>query len=243
MIMVAVKLSDVSLTIPIYDHRAKSARHKIVDFAIGGVIDNKDSITHVNVLNDINMRVSEGETLGLYGHNGSGKTSLLKVISGIYFPTSGTCETLGNVRALLNVNEGLEPSLDGVENIIRIGLMGGFTYKDIKEQLEEIIEFSGLSDFIYMPVRTYSSGMRMRLIFSVITSGKADILLLDEFFTAGDEEFMTKSKKRINGLIQNSKILIMASHSKHLINAYCSRVIIMTKGNVREISKIEFSNT
>ena len=240
--MTFINCEDVSLTVPVYDFNSQSIRRKLINTAIGGSIDTRVDIVSINVLNSVNVTMQPGDRVAVHGHNGAGKSSFLRLLSGIYPPSEGRFTYEGVVRAILSNSDGMEASLSGRENIYRIGLMRNLSIAEIKLCEEEIIAFSGLGDFIDFPVRTYSSGMQMRLIFSVITSGYCDILLLDEFFATGDADFMKKAKNRIEKFIENTDILVFAAHSKPLLLEYCNRFLIFERGNVIEITKSEFEN-
>ena len=233
--MARITLKNLNLKIPVFDYRSSSLGRKLVSMSVGGSIEKNNSITVIHALKDINLTFVNGDRVGLYGHNGAGKSSFLKLLAEIYEPTTGTCKIEGVVKSILSATEGLEPSLSGLDNLYRIGMLRGASKKEITQKCNAIIEFSGLQDYITLPVRTYSAGMQMRLIFSVVTSSSADILLLDEFFAAGDEEFINKSREKVHKLISNSKILVFASHSKEMLKSYCNRILFFEHGKVREV--------
>lgn len=235
--MAHIKLKNVDLSIPIFDYNSQSLRRELFKGTIGGNIETADAISKVHVLRNVSMEVKNGETVGIVGHNGAGKSSFLRLLSGIYSPTDGTCSIEGDILSIISLADGLEASLSGRENIYRVGLMRGFSIQFLREHEEQIIAFSELDDFIDLPVRTYSSGMHLRLVFSVIASVNTDILLLDEFFAAGDAAFRAKAKARVDEMINEAKILVFASHSIALIQQYCNRIFLFDKGHVEEIDK------
>lgn len=239
--MAHIKLENINLSIPIFDYNSQSLRRELIKGAIGGNIDTAESISRVHVLQNVSLEIKNGETVGIVGHNGAGKSSFLRLLSGIYTPTSGRCSVEGDILSIISLADGLEPSLSGRENIFRVGLMRGYDLEFLREHEEQIIAFSELNDFIDLPVRTYSSGMHLRLIFSVIASVNMDILLLDEFFAAGDAAFRLKAKARIDEMIDDAKIFVFASHSMDLIKKYCNRVFLFNKGHVEEIDKSDLN--
>ena len=222
--MAHIKLENVDLNIPIFDYNSQSLRRELIKGAIGGNIETSDAISRIHVLRNVSLEIKNGETVGIVGHNGAGKSSFLRLLSGIYTPTGGLCSIQGDILSIISLADGLEPSLSGRENIYRIGLMRGYDFEFLCEQEEQIVAFSELNDFIDLPVRIYSSGMQLRLIFSVIASVNMDILLLDEFFAAGDAAFRSKAKARIDEMIDDAKIFVFASHSMDLIKQYCNRL-------------------
>jgi len=235
-----IKINNVTLDIPIFDSVERSFRTHAVHILSGNkILKSLNKRMMVRALNHINLEVREGDAVGLVGSNGSGKSSLLRLISGIYRPTNGTIEVKGQVRPLISLGVGLEPNLSGRENIRRLGAVYGYNSDVIDGELDQIITFSGLGDFVELPVRTYSSGMVLRLMFSTLVTGNPDIVILDEFFSAGDEDFVKKSEVRMEQLLKNAKILVFASHSKNLVKRYCNKFIRMENGSAIEIEKSE----
>lgn len=186
----------------------------------------------VRALDGIDLDIREGERIGLTGHNGSGKSTLLRVLAGVYEPTEGRLEVCGRVASLLDISIGMDVEASGLENIFLKGLLLGFSRNDIQQKVEEIMDFSGLGDYIDMPVRTYSSGMVMRLAFSIATSIEADILLMDEWLSVGDADFVKKAEDRLKSLIHQTPILVIASHSKEILQEVCSRVMRLEGGKI-----------
>jgi ABC-type polysaccharide/polyol phosphate transport system ATPase subunit len=184
------------------------------------------------ILNNISLKFITGEKIGIIGHNGAGKSSLLKAICNIYEHYSGTIKIKGNLAPLLEIGAGFLPDLTGRENIMLNCAILGLVKKDIISIEEEIINFSGLSKSIDQPVKYYSSGMYTRLAFSIATSISPEILILDEVFSAGDLNFVKKGKARINALIKNAGIVVIVSHDLSTIKASCNRVILMENGAV-----------
>ena len=206
----------------------------------GGRISKSDeSCLIVRALDNINFKLDEGDRVALIGHNGAGKTTLLRVLAGIYQPTSGVIRSEGNVGSLFNTNVGLVDDTTGYENLFQMSL---FRTKDIQEtrrRIDAIAEFTELGDYLNMPVRTYSEGMKMRLGFSVATDRAPDILLIDEVFGAGDKKFMDKSKQRMADFMHESKILVMSTHADQLIHEFCNKAILLKKGKLIAIDSVD----
>lgn len=191
-------------------------------------------------LNNINFKVEKGSVIGVIGRNGSGKSTLLKTIAGIFSPDTGTVDTKGNSVALLSIGLGFNSELSGYENIILSGLLLGFTKEKINEKINEIIEFSELGDFIYKPVRTYSSGMHSKLAFSITALLDTDILLIDEVLSVGDISFKEKSYEKMKEIIRNKdKTILIVSHSLNTIVEMCSKTLWIEKGKLIDFDATE----
>ena len=185
------------------------------------------------VLNDISLDIKKGEVVGLIGTNGSGKSTLLKLMTKIIYPTTGTIETKGKLTSLLELGAGFHPDFSGRENIYFNASIFGLTRKEIDARLEQIIEFSELKDFIDNPVRTYSSGMYMRLAFSVAINVDAEILLVDEILSVGDQHFQEKCLKKMKELKAEGKTMVFVTHSLDSAKELCDRAIWIHKGKVK----------
>ena len=184
-------------------------------------------------LNDVSFSVERGEIVGIIGTNGSGKSTLLKVISGIYKPTKGSAVTAGRVAPMLELGSGFDYELSGRENIYLNGAIMGYSETFLKSKYDEIVEFSELGDFIEQPLKTYSSGMMMRLAFSVATLVDPEILIVDEILAVGDERFQKRSRARMTSLMSGGTTVLMVSHNLAQIRGMCSRVIWLNKGQIR----------
>src|SRR5260363_118870 len=191
-----------------------------------------EKITVVKALDDISLDVKAGCRLGLLGHNGSGKSTLLKVLAGVYLPTGGQVCVEGQVAALLDISLGMDDEASGYENILLRGVYLGVPPKQMQSKVELIAEESGLGEYLHLPIRTYSTGMRMRLGFAISTSIEADILLMDEWLSVGDAEFKEKAGQKLQKIIQKAKILVLASHQEELIHQICNRVITLERGRI-----------
>lgn len=198
----------------------------------GGKVSATSKSVTVNALKGINIELVHGDRLALIGHNGAGKSTLLKTIAGIYEPSEGYISTSGTIASLLDISLGMNPESSGRENIYSRGMLLGMSKKDIDLLSDDIIAFTELADFIDLPVRTYSSGMAVRLAFAISTAVKPDILLLDEVIGAGDASFMERARKRIGELIESVGILVFSSHSEQDVRDFCNRGIVLDAGNI-----------
>jgi len=235
----SIILKNCSLDLPIYGTINRSLKGTVMASATGGRIAAASrNVMVVKALSDISLEIHEGDRVGIMGHNGSGKTSLLRMLAGIYEPTSGQLQVQGKVSSFINLGQGMDTEATGAENILLCGLMFGLEYDEILRLTPSIGEFSGLGDFLDMPVRTYSSGMMMRLVFSIVTSVHAEILLMDEWLSAGDADFVGHAKERMTKLVDSASILVLASHSEELIENVCNVVVRLEHGEVVSIERI-----
>lgn len=235
--MAKIEFKNVTLRYPIYDSHGMSLRNQLVRIATGGTIEkNAGNTTVITALKNVSFTLKEGDAVGLIGHNGAGKSTLLRTMAGIYSPEEGKVIRQGETATVFEIGAGLEPELSGYDNIVNIGMMLGLSHKEAKSLTPDIEAFTGLGDFLDLPVRTYSSGMTMRLMFAVATAVTPEVLLLDEMFSTGDADFQQKSKDRIHSLINSAKIFVFASHNTDLIKEYCNRVFLLEHGHLTEIS-------
>lgn len=184
----------------------------------------------VRALQNICLDLKEGDRLGVIGHNGAGKSTLLRVISGVYDPTGGSVEVTGKVTSLIDLSLGMDGEATGIENIFLRGALLGFKRRWLSKKIKEIVDFAGLGDFIEMPLRTYSTGMQMRLAFSIATLEQPEILVMDEWLSVGDADFQEKSQQRLNEIIKKTNILVIATHSVELVQRVCNRMIKLERG-------------
>ena len=190
-------------------------------------------------LKNVSFSINKGETVGIIGTNGSGKSTLLKIISGILKPTSGEVKVNGNVVPMLELGSGFDFDLTGEENIFLNGAILGYSEEFLKEKYKEILEFSELGQFISVPIRNYSSGMLMRLAFSVATMVNPEILIVDEILAVGDGAFQQKSKNRMLKLMGGGTTVLFVSHSLDQIREMCTKVIWLDHGEIKAIGKTE----
>lgn len=232
--MANILFENVNVEFPIFNANGRSLTSRLLEVATGGRLDkDPNGRVLVRALQGINFEIVEGERVGLLGHNGAGKSTMLRVLSRVYTPQSGVARIEGQVTSLIDISLGINPEASGRENIFVRGTLLGMAKIEIAEKFDEIVEFSELGDFIEMPVRTYSSGMHLRLAFAVSTVLKPEILLMDEWLSVGDENFRTKAEERLTNLVDSAKILVIASHSRELIEKTCTRAIWMEHGQVK----------
>lgn len=232
--MAEICFSDVNVEIPVYNGNYQSLKRHLINLSTGGLLNIDESgRTFISAIRNINIKITDGQRVGLIGHNGAGKSSLLRVLSGIYPPTKGLAEIRGNVVSLIDISAGFNRELTGRENILLRARLIGIELSKIKDKMNEIIEFSGLGIYIDVPLRTYSSGMQLRLAFSISTIVEPEILIMDEWLSTGDKEFRKMATNKLNDLITVSSILVIASHSQELIQKVCNRVIWLEHGIVK----------
>ena len=231
--MTHIRLSDVSVDYPVLSASSRKLTRQIMRIATGGQLDRDESgrVT-VRALDGITADLEDGDRVGLIGHNGSGKSTLLKVLGGIYWPTTGTISREGVVGSLLDISLGMSMDATGRETIYLRGALQGLSRREVDTLLPGIIDFSELGDFIELPMRTYSSGMLLRLGFSVSTVLSPDILLMDEWLAVGDEAFQAKAEQRLHEVVSRTAVLVIASHSPTLIRNQCNRVLYLDHGRL-----------
>jgi lipopolysaccharide transport system ATP-binding protein len=231
--MSEIVLEDAGVQFALFSGKHQSIRSKFIATATGGQMAHDPSgRVVVRALEGISLRIAEGERVGLLGRNGAGKSTLLRVVSKVYRPTSGSARITGSIASLIDISLGINPEATGRQNIYLRAAMLGIPRKKIRERFDEIVEFSELGDFIEAPVRTYSSGMQLRLAFSVSTVFVPEILVMDEWLSVGDEDFKGKAEERLQEVVSSSRILVLASHSRELLERNCTRGIFLEKGKV-----------
>lgn len=224
--MAKVELKNVNLEFPITF--GKSFRADVLE-KIGK---DKEKFPFYSALKEINLSLSDGQKVGILGTNGSGKTSLLKVISGIYMPNSGEIDIRGSITTLIGLTTGIDPEQTGYDNIFLISYLRGYKTEEIEKKLDEIIEFSELGESIFKPMRTYSSGMIARLSSSIFVKFDSDILVLDEFISTGDKDYRDKLTREMINKIEKTKIVIFASHDLTMVNKICNSKYKMVNGQI-----------
>jgi homopolymeric O-antigen transport system ATP-binding protein len=230
--MAEVQLDNVSVAFPIYDASSRSLKKRLVGAATGGRIRSDAGPSLVQALDGVTLHLQHGDRVGLIGHNGAGKTTLLRVLAGIYEPGSGTVRVEGHVAPLFDISLGMDTESNGYENIVLRGLFLGMSRAEIKARMDDIADFTELGNFLELPIRTYSAGMRMRLAFAVSTAIHPDILLLDEGIGAGDAAFLEKANRRLQEFTDKAAIIVLASHSEHLVSQLCRTSVLMEHGRV-----------
>jgi ABC-2 type transport system ATP-binding protein/lipopolysaccharide transport system ATP-binding protein len=238
--MATIRCRDVRVEFPIYGAGSRSLRKTLVRFGTGGLISrNSDDRVVVRALSGVTFDLDNGDRLGLIGHNGAGKSTLLRVLAGIYEPVGGVADVCGQVWPLLDVSLGLDQDATGYENIRLRGLVMGMDPATIRAKIDDIAEFTELGDYLDMPIRTYSSGMMLRLAFGVSTSIDPEILLLDETIGVGDGAFLAKAQARLDHLIAGSSIVVISSHSMDLIRRFCNKALLLDHGSVKAFGEVE----
>jgi len=238
--MASINLRNVSVEFPIYQAGARSLKKLLIAGTTRGNLarDAHDRVM-VRALHDISLSIENGERVGLIGANGAGKTTLLKVLAGIYKPTFGRVHITGHTTALINSSVGLNADATGRENIILRGLYMDIHPRDMYERIEQVAEFTELGTYLDMPVRTYSAGMMVRLAFAVSTCVRPEILILDEWMTAGDAHFLEKAQRRMEEFVTQSSILVLASHSFEMITEWCRRAVFLKNGMIEAIGPVD----
>jgi lipopolysaccharide transport system ATP-binding protein len=229
--MTHILLNDVCVDFPIYNTTGRSLKNYLMQAATGGLMgSNEKGHVVVKALQNICLDLKEGDRLGVTGHNGAGKSTLLRVISGVYEPTGGSFEVKGKVTSLIDLSLGMDSEATGIENIFLRGALLGFNRRRLSAKVKEIVDFAGLGNFIEMPFRTYSTGMQMRLAFSIATVEQPEILVMDEWLTVGDADFQEKAQQRLDEIIKKTSILVIATHSPALVRQVCNRMIMLERG-------------
>ncbi|CEG57215.1 ABC transporter ATP-binding protein [Legionella fallonii] len=190
-------------------------------------------------LNNINLQINKGERIGLLGRNGAGKSTLLRVLAKIYKPNLGEIEINGKVSNLFDVSSGMNTESTGYENILNLAIMRRISKKNALNMMEDIETFTELREFLNSPVKTYSTGMLLKLAFAVATSIPSDIILIDEIIGTGDMHFMDKATKRLESMIEQSHILVLASHSNDIIKRFCNKVIVLDRGQIQFFGDVD----
>jgi len=238
--MASIILDNCSLSLPVYGTNNRSLKQMVMSAATGGrIASGSRQITVVEALKGINLEIRAGDRIGLLGHNGAGKTTLLRLLGGVYEPTGGRLFIEGRVTSLIDVTLGMDFEATGYENILLRGLMLGMSRAEIRDRTPEIVEFSGLGDYLSMPVRTYSSGMVLRLAFSIVTSVHADILLMDEWLSVGDAEFVRRAEDRLKALVDRASILVLASHNPAIIKDLCNITVSLEHGEIKQVEDLQ----
>lgn len=225
---------DVSVFFPLYHGNSRSLKKTVFAAATGRLGRDAQHRPGVQALRDINITLRSGDRLGLVGANGAGKTTLLRTLAGIYEPVIGRVMIEGSLNALLDPQLGMNPDLTGRENIMLRGLYNGLPRSVLPRLEADVAEFAELGDFLDLPVRIYSSGMLVRLGFALATAIRPQILLMDEWFLAGDAAFMERARERLEDMVRGAEILVLSSHMLSAVKAWCTRVMWMDQGRVIE---------
>ncbi|MDE3063851.1 MAG: ABC transporter ATP-binding protein [Acidobacteriota bacterium] len=230
----SISLQNIHLDLPIFDVSSQSLKKRVMRMGRRNrIAEDNTGVVIVRAIDDLSIELRSGDRLGLIGHNGAGKSTLLRVMAGIYPPTAGSIRVEGKAVPLLDISLGMDEQSTGRQNIRLRGLLLGMSDAEIRRKTDEIADFTELGDYLDLPLRTYSSGMRVRLAFAVSTAVDADILLLDEVLGVGDASFQEKAERRLKELHDRSEIVVLAIHSSETIRKTCTKVLWMERGKVR----------
>lgn len=236
----SISCRNVSVRFPVYGVDGRSLKKHLARVAVGGRLGAAGwRSTEVLALDGLNLELRAGDRLGLLGHNGSGKTTLLRTLAGAYEPEEGSVEIHGRIAALLDLHLGIDPSATGYENIRLRGRLAGLSAREIRLRMDEIAAFTGLGEFLAMPVKTYSAGMKARLAFAAATAAGADVLLMDEWIAVGDADFQRQARRRLQEMVERAGILVLASHDPEIIRLHCNKVMRLEGGRASAVGDIE----
>ena len=230
--MARISLSGVSVEFPIFHASARSMRRFALERALGRNLDLRRRLATVKALSDIDLDVGDGDRLALIGANGAGKSTLLRTMAGVYAPVRGRVERSGRLAALLSLGMGLNMDSTGRDNILLLAMHLDIPPRAMRPHVEEIVEWTELGPFIEAPLRTYSAGMVSRLAFAVSTAIPPEILLLDEWLGIGDADFQLKAYERMSAFVGGSSLLVLASHSRELLETWCNRAVRLEAGRI-----------
>ncbi len=238
--MASITVENVSVDFPIYGGGSRSLKKTLIHAGTGGRLarDAGNRIC-VRALHDVSLQLEDGDRLGIVGANGAGKTTFLRVLAGVYEPTYGTVRRDGQVSTLFDATLGMDMEATGYDNILLRSLFLGVSPREVREMMDEIAEFTDLGDYLAMPMRTYSAGMRLRLALAVSTCFDPEILLMDEWIGLGDAHFLEKAKGRMERFVGRSSILVIASHSEALIERHCNKAVLLDRGEVTAIGPVD----
>ncbi|MDR3506246.1 MAG: ABC transporter ATP-binding protein [Acidocella sp.] len=231
--MAQLIVNDVSVSFPLYHAESRSLKKTVFAAASGRLGEDSRHRLTVEALRGVSFTLNTGDRLGFIGSNGAGKTTLLRTMAGIYEPVGGSITIEGAVTALLDPGQGMNPDLTGNENIRLRALFNGYSEAQIRELQEDVAAFAGLDQFLALPVRTYSSGMVVRLGFAMATAIQAQILLMDEWLLAGDASFLDKARQRLETMVRGAEILVLSSHRPDILLQWCNRLIWLDGGTVK----------
>jgi ABC-2 type transport system ATP-binding protein len=231
--MVSIDVQNAFVDFPIFDAKTRSMKKRVLG-KVGGKIGTDTKVPIIEALHDVTLNLREGDRVGLVGHNGAGKSTLLRLLAGIYEPTRGSSRIQGKIAPVFDLGIGMDPEISGEENIIIRGLFLGMSAKEMEKRVDDIAEFTELGDYLQMPLRTYSTGMRVRLALGVVTSIDPEILILDEGIGAVDAAFLNKARDRLKDLVKRSGILVFASHADEFLFELCDSALWMDEGHIKQ---------
>jgi ABC-type polysaccharide/polyol phosphate transport system ATPase subunit len=227
--MASIDVTDASITF----HATQTKQVTLKEYLVRGLFRRSaNPQVAIHAITDLNLQVRDGDRIGVIGHNGAGKTTLLKLLAGIYTPTKGTCEVKGRICSLFDISLGFESEATGWENIVYRSYLQGERPATVKAKMEEIAAFSELGEFLTLPVKNYSAGMRMRLAFSIATAAEPEVLLVDEVLAVGDLAFQIKARERMKAMMSTSRLMVVVSHDLKTVRDTCTRALWMRQGKV-----------
>ena len=238
-VVAALGMRAVTVELPVYGARTRSLRKAFVHRGTGGLVGADGATLTVRALDDVSLAFGDGDRVGVVGANGAGKTTLLRVLAGVYEPTAGEVWAAGRIGSLLDVTLGFDEEATGRENIVTCGLLAGLSLAEVRERAGEIGAFTGLGDYLGMPVRTYSTGMRFRLGFAVCTSFEPDIVLMDEWIAVGDRSFLDKAYRRLEAFADGAGVVVLVSQDLEMLRRVCSTAVLLDAGRVRASGALE----
>lgn len=237
-----IKAEAISVEFPIYTASQRSIKKILFSHAVGGKLQPNQNAVSVKALDRVSFEIKQGDRVALLGRNGAGKTTLLRVLAGVYHPTAGQLSIRGEVVSLIDMAMGMDSEATGYQNIYIRGLLLGLSLKEIARQVDFIIDFSELGEYISLPVRTYSSGMLLRLAFAIISILQPSVLLMDEWLTVGDSEFRDKMSLKLQQMVDQSSVMILASHSRETVKAFCNTFFVLHNGSMHKITRREIDD-
>ncbi len=230
--MAHILAERLSIEFPLYHLGARSLKKRLLASTPLRLRTDESHRVVVSALRDLSFEIRRGERVALVGHNGAGKTTLLRTLAGIYEPVAGRLEVVGEIGSLIEPSAGMDPNATGRENIVLRGLYRGLTEAESRILAEDVAAFAGLGEFLDIPVRSYSAGMGVRLAFAMATAMAPQVLLMDEWFLAGDAEFMQRAEERLHRLVSDADILVIATHDMGVVRRWCDRVIRLDAGRI-----------
>jgi ABC-type polysaccharide/polyol phosphate transport system ATPase subunit len=237
--MACVEIKDVSLFYPIYGSDARSFKATLINKATGGCLAKNSGNMIVEALKNVSFKLEAGDRLAILGHNGAGKSTLLKVLARIYEPSKGLVNVKGRMNCLFDIMMGMDHELNGYENVMLRGLILGLSKSEIRKIIPQVEEFAELGDFMKMPIKSYSSGMKVRLAFGIITNVSSDILLIDEIVNVGDAKFIEKAKVQMKSLVHQSEFMVLSTHDKLIVKEFCNKALWLENGNVKCLGDVD----
>ncbi|GAA3099383.1 ABC transporter ATP-binding protein [Rhizobium viscosum] len=236
--MAHIRVKNVSISYPIFNAHSRSLRTAVFS-KLGGTIVAHNNTVVVDAIKDLTLNLENGDRLALLGHNGAGKTTLLRALAGVYPPLKGSIDIEGRISSFTDITLGMDTEASGWDNIIFRCAFMGLSFKEAHALAPSIAEFSELGDFLDMPVRTYSSGMFVRLAFAISTSIEPDIVIMDEMISAGDAQFISKARARIEKILGNASVFVIASHDISITRQFCKTALWLEKGVAKALGPVD----